>query len=1131
MTSSLVELLDGTLCATNEQHRQQCEHQVMHLLHQPDSTFACDLCSFLLSTNIDHSYRQFACILLRRYIRAHWSTALSDENIDRTLSTIPAFTLTPAYKEQVKNALVQIVKHALPQFTDSKSQTALCLILSSILEAEAQESNEIPWKELMEHVVFLFCNAIASDSTPEARLVTDFVTRFLALILEHFSGFHCIGISELLFPHLHQAFTRSEPSIISIASRCRIVQVVQQLLISIEMEAQVGNLSAKQVIDRYLLPWCQEFAKELHYVRPNQYFAIQIRIVSCLTTFIREGFEFVTQFLPELYRPMLLTLQVALPNFELRVVCSQSEEANELESDFSELQDVDTEDTQLGTIPFVMACIEFIQMILSASTKQTREWICASLYDLWKTLIPYLVITEKQQSLWKDVPEEYLADEEDASPTYTIRHAAMDLLNEIQSVIGAHAGGRNSTHIVTTIIKVAKLYLHQNVSEVSPELLWRRQEASLLLLGSLVITEDADGLIQHIETFQESLSIDVFFSQIGHLISDSQQHPLLRGRALWCASHFACAMSCELLGKYLEICISCMDMAHFLPIRLNAYRAISHFLCAALNTRNEAERDQIYALATHALQRLCVLMNQTSDEWVHIADGSVKIAQIKGIRIDPHIAGSVLEVFLSQWIQHLNDPVFSELLLSVTTAFLETRNISTLNVVHEKLIIPMQSSLRSYTPDDTTKSCTAASLALDLLQSMLRHSFVYFYRLNKHENVDTSVEKLGCQLIHHLLDLLIKVMEVTDDERMLHTGAECLKWLVVFSPQALAQHSCMDPVSGRAYSAVERIVQLTEKLLTPSMSDASALNVGGLLTQLLSKCSEMEDSQSRSLLSPNVVRGMLLAVSLRLTTAELPSLIQALCMVFARLIITHGKGFLDELERLPAPQCLPGAKYESDVIPRPKNLLEFVFRFWIEKQLDFYGVNCLKVTLSALLQILEWRDPRVMQLVVHGNEIESLNCTLTQGDTQRRSRRLQARSTPCGASIAPKPIHFGTKLVIVLANTLTQLDEEDEGEWESSDEEAIDSTDQASAGKNARETPESTKYRLVFDPWLNGNEDVAQDEEALNCLLDSSQQMSIGLIVSTVQRFMQDPIVMNSVGSELSITDQKMVTAMLQRSC
>nr|CCA24961.1 AlNc14C267G9904 [Albugo laibachii Nc14] len=109
-----------------------------------------------------------------------------------------------------------------------------------------------------------------------------------------------------------------------------------------------------------------------------------------------------------------------------------------------------------------------------------------------------------------------------------------------------------------------------------------------------------------------------------------------------------------------------------------------------------------------------------------------------------------------------------------------------LTIIHEKLVPPIQSTLASYKPDSSTESCTAASPAIEILRSMLRHSFVFFYRLNKHENVDTSVQTLGCQLMKHLLDHLMLVMEATKDERLLSTGVECRKWLVAFSPQALA---------------------------------------------------------------------------------------------------------------------------------------------------------------------------------------------------------------------------------------------------------------------------------------------------------------------------------------------------------
>ncbi|KAI9915547.1 hypothetical protein PsorP6_008269 [Peronosclerospora sorghi] len=142
---------------------------------------------------------------------------------------------------------------------------------------------------------------------------------------------------------------------------------------------------------------------------------------------------------------------------------------------------------------------------------------------------------------------------------------------------------------------------------------------------------------------------------------------------------------------------------------------------------------------------------------------------------------------------------------------------------------------------------------------------------------------------------------------------------------------------SRIYDAngIDTTLSVSTKLLSHEVSDARSTCVGGLITQILLKLGP-------SLPTPTV-QGILSAVCACLAATELPSLVQSLCMVFARLVHSHGPDLLNVMGQLLPPPAPVGQFQEAP------HMLKFVFQTWMERQQDFYGLYCLKMTMSAVM--------------------------------------------------------------------------------------------------------------------------------------------------------------------------------------
>ncbi|KAI9908323.1 hypothetical protein PsorP6_004217 [Peronosclerospora sorghi] len=147
-------------------------------------------------------------------------------------------------------------------------------------------------------------------------------------------------------------------------------------------------------------------------------------------------------------------------------------------------------------------------------------------------------------------------------------------------------------------------------------------------------------------------------------------------------------------------------------------------------------------------------------------------------------------------------------------------------------------------------------------------------------------QEVEAQVIQQKFEALVVVLGAVEDEKVLTAGSECFKWLVMFTVDDLAAYTTATGANG-----INTTLSVSAKLVLHAVSDASATCVCRLINQILLKLGPI--------LPTPTVQKILGSLCSRLAATKLPSLVQSLCMVFARLVPSHGPDLLNVLEQMP----------------------------------------------------------------------------------------------------------------------------------------------------------------------------------------------------------------------------------------
>lgn len=152
----------------------------------------------------------------------------------------------------------------------------------------------------------------------------------------------------------------------------------------------------------------------------------------------------------------------------------------------------------------------------------------------------------------------------------------------------------------------------------------------------------------------------------------------------------------------------------------------------------------------------------------------------------------------------------------------------------------------------------------------------------------------------------------SDEGEVLRPGAEALKYMLSHDHQQVFEWHDEHGTSGLGVC-----LQIIDRLLSPTIEDNSASEVGGLAAELVEKAGHQR-------LGDQMLKSLLNAVAIRVSSAQTAPFIQSLILVFARLCLTAAGEVVEFLSQITVGQ---------------ENGLAIVLSKWLENSINFAGYD------------------------------------------------------------------------------------------------------------------------------------------------------------------------------------------------
>lgn len=177
--------------------------------------------------------------------------------------------------------------------------------------------------------------------------------------------------------------------------------------------------------------------------------------------------------------------------------------------------------------------------------------------------------------------------------------------------------------------------------------------------------------------------------------------------------------------------------------------------------------------------------------------------------------------------------------------------------------------------------------------------------------------------------LISRSLSCIEDQSFVIAATGCVRTTIAYGSEHL--------LSSSMKTLISEIIKLCERLLDPTTVEITCINVGYILLHVFEK------------LSQKVSTELLMGVIQKIYKSRMPSVVQSLVALFAKLILKNPKDIL-------------GLLTETSVDNRIS--LKILLDRWLLHQALFRGPFTKVVTYSALIQLFTMKDPRVENLMV-----------------------------------------------------------------------------------------------------------------------------------------------------------------------
>jgi len=641
-----------------------------------------------------------------------------------------------------------------------------------------------------------------------------------------------------------------------------------------------------------------------------------------------------------------------------------------------------------GEGPFENAVYQAFELISSLFFSKALGGIVMENIERFAYLCsgPFIQVSSELAETWLDDPNKFLCNEEDDSLNVEVRNAARDVLFEISESLESASSARASKICVAFLGAIGKRLEEAEAWKQAGdvEAWWRYREGALHTMSQL-----SNILSKHVQNAKLAQPLDIK-GLLHYLIGDLCQgdatgahlHPILHSKYFDCISAFmrsddedeAPAVLGEAQHRAMFFRAAALVVSNYagaspfvFPVRMAAAKSLVHVLEGAEDTQQE-----FFSLLDESLQNIIMgvthMISETSEdtaqlvfECLSVILNEVKSSAMKGITslsakiqaLEPVLAPAIL----AMWVRYSNDPLISLEAIDAIESLAKVPGCS--GPVRSRAIPEIKRILEQACLSPTGNPDPIVGGSIDLLSALVRPS-------SSKSGGDSSDYRDGIKACCDACYIpLIRFVCTTDDNEAIQNGTECLICFIKAAGPEFATWSC----SGS--SCLELALELLQRLLSATSTDSASMFVGTLIQTLLAQV------PSEVMARAQILVRMVLS---RLAGARMPTLIQALLVVVARLALIDAQALV---ALLVAEEVQVSGEATG---PQVKNGLDFVMEVWTEQQSDIMGAYNTRLTLCALVSILSTCSPRFASLAVKGEVVSGGD---TGGVIMTRSKRKE----------------------------------------------------------------------------------------------------------------------------------------------
>ncbi|CAM9002766.1 unnamed protein product [Rhodiola kirilowii] len=864
-------------------------------------------------------------VLLKQFVKKHWKE--DDESFEPPL-------VSRDEKETIRH-------HLLLSLDDPhrKICTAISMAVGSIASYDWPEE----WPDLLPFLLKLVSDQSNINGVHGAL-------RCLDLLSADMDDSIVPKLVPMLFPSLHRIV--SSPQLYEISVRTKALSIIYSCTSMLGVMSGVYKTETRSLMSSMLKPWMEQFSIILqHPVQsedPDDW-NIKLEVLKCLNQFSQNFPSLMEVEFIVIAGPLWQTVISSLKVYELSAI-----EGNE--DPFEGRYDSDGAEKTLES--FVIQVFELLLTLVGSS--KLVKIIANNLKELAYYTIAFLQMTQQQIHAWSMDANQYVADEDEIN--YNCRASGALLLEEIVGMCGAEG--------INAVVDAAKKRFSESQKQKAggSTMWWRIREATLFALASLsepLLEAEDSGLTSGIGLLIEEISAEDY----GII-----EYPFLSARVFATIAKYYSVITPGVLQSCLYAAVRALATEVPPPVKVGACRAVAQIL-------PEADKSIIQPHLMSIFSSLVDLLNQASDETLHLVLETMQAAVKAGAETSSSFEPVITPIILNLWASHISDPFISIDAVEVLEAIKDAPGC-----IHPLVtrVLPYVGPILNK-PHQQPEGLVAGSLEL----------------------VTMLLKNAPGDVINAIYDVcfnpVVRLIFVSDDHGEMQNATECLAAMVAGAKQDILSWGTD---SG---STMRSLLEVASRLLDPDLESSGSLFVGSYILQLIVHLSSQ---------MAHHIRDLVAAIVRRMQTCQIAGLRSSLILIFARLVhmsVPDVNQFINLLLTVPV------EGYE--------NSFSYVMSEWAKQQAEIQGAYQIKVTTTALALLLSTRHAELSKINVQGQLIKSNAGIVT---------RSKAKLAPDQWTVIPLP----AKILALLADVLVEIQEQvavgndEDSDWEDVDEDS-----------------------------------------------------------------------------------------------